>query len=68
MSSGPSFALVLTKGGKGENVLQEWREMLGPPTVEKAKEEAPERWFYLAVFLWNIRCLIPVLTPFSLSL
>ena len=43
MSSGPSFALVLTKGGKGENVLQEWREMLGPPTVEKAKEEAPER-------------------------
>ncbi|XP_041374401.1 thioredoxin domain-containing protein 3 homolog isoform X22 [Gigantopelta aegis] len=42
MSSGPSFALVLTKGQKGDNVLQEWREMLGPPTVEKAKEEAPE--------------------------
>ncbi|CAH1788236.1 unnamed protein product [Owenia fusiformis] len=42
MTSGPSFVLVLTKGDTGENVIQGWRDMIGPTMVEDAKENAPE--------------------------
>lgn len=43
MTSGPSHILVLTKGETGEGIIEEWRELLGPPTVEEAKDAAPER-------------------------
>ena len=43
MTSGPSVALVLTKGETGEGIIEEWRELLGPPSVEEAKESAPDR-------------------------
>ncbi|KAK2188196.1 hypothetical protein NP493_140g00039 [Ridgeia piscesae] len=42
MTSGPSVALVLTKGETGEGIIEEWRELLGPPSVEEAKESAPD--------------------------
>ncbi|XP_013400544.1 thioredoxin domain-containing protein 3 homolog isoform X4 [Lingula anatina] len=41
MSSGPSHVLVLTKGS-GEGIIQEWRDLLGPTSVEEAKEQAPD--------------------------
>lgn len=44
MSSGPCLTLVLTRGDTGEGVLEGMRELLGPADVEKAREEAPERW------------------------
>ena len=44
MTSGPSVALVLTKGETGEGIIEEWRELLGPPSVEEAKESAPDRY------------------------
>ena len=44
MTSGPSVALVLTKGDTGEGIIEEWRELLGPPSVEEAKESAPDRF------------------------
>lgn len=43
MSSGPSFALVLTKGQKGDTILHDWRDMIGPTSVEEAKDQAPDR-------------------------
>ncbi len=43
MTSGPSVVLVLTKGETGEGIIEEWRSMLGPSTVEEAKEQAPDR-------------------------
>ncbi|KAL8583280.1 hypothetical protein ACOMHN_043057 [Nucella lapillus] len=42
MTSGPSHMLVLTKGQEDDSVIKDWRDMLGPPTVEDAKEKAPE--------------------------
>ncbi|ESO85411.1 hypothetical protein LOTGIDRAFT_107502 [Lottia gigantea] len=43
MSSGPSHVLVLTKGAETDgSVLKEWREMIGPTSVEEAKEQAPD--------------------------
>ncbi|KAK7111971.1 hypothetical protein V1264_011505 [Littorina saxatilis] len=42
MSSGPSHVLVLTKGQADDSIIKEWRDMLGPPAVEDAKEQAPE--------------------------
>ncbi|ELT87722.1 hypothetical protein CAPTEDRAFT_96991 [Capitella teleta] len=42
MSSGPSHVLVLSKGETGEGIVEEWRELLGPPSVEEAKEKAPD--------------------------
>ena len=38
MSSGPVMVLCLAR----ENAVQVWRDMLGPPQVEDAKDEAPE--------------------------
>ena len=43
MTSGPCIILVISKGDTGENIIEEWRDMLGPKDVELAKEEAPER-------------------------
>ncbi|XP_046555994.1 LOW QUALITY PROTEIN: thioredoxin domain-containing protein 3 homolog [Haliotis rubra] len=42
MSSGPSCVLVLTKGQKGDTVIKEWRDLIGPTNVEEAKDKAPE--------------------------
>lgn len=41
--SGPCMTLVLTKGDTGEGVVDDIRNFIGPPDVEKAKEESPER-------------------------
>ena len=38
MSSGPLLALCLAR----EDAVQGWREMLGPPSLEEAREQAPE--------------------------
>ena len=43
MTSGPSHVLVLTKGETGENIIHEFRDLLGPPSVEEAREIAPDR-------------------------
>ena len=43
MTSGPSHVLVLTKGETGDHVIEDWRELLGPASVEEAQEQAPER-------------------------
>ena len=43
MTSGPCVALVLTKGRAGENIVDEFRELIGPTSVEEAKENHPER-------------------------
>ena len=37
------MTLVLTKGDTGEGVVEDIRNLIGPPDVEKAKEESPER-------------------------
>ncbi len=38
------MTLVVTKGDTGEGVVEEIRDLIGPADVEKAKEEAPERF------------------------
>ena len=43
MSSGPSHVLVLSKGQADDSVITDWRALLGPPSVEDAKNIAPER-------------------------
>ncbi len=42
--SGPCMTLVVTKGETGEGVVGDIRQLIGPPDVEKAKQEAPDRW------------------------
>uniref|UniRef100_A0A8W8L7M3 Nucleoside diphosphate kinase-like domain-containing protein n=1 Tax=Magallana gigas TaxID=29159 RepID=A0A8W8L7M3_MAGGI len=42
MTSGNSHVLVLTKGRTGENVISEFRDLIGPTAVEEAKEAKPE--------------------------
>ncbi|XP_069108065.1 thioredoxin domain-containing protein 3 homolog isoform X7 [Argopecten irradians] len=42
MTSGPSHILVLTKGRTGENIINEFRDLIGPTSVEEAKEKQPE--------------------------
>ncbi|XP_053385451.1 thioredoxin domain-containing protein 6-like isoform X19 [Mercenaria mercenaria] len=42
MTSSPSIVLAITKGKTGENVIKEFRDLIGPPEVEEAKEAAPE--------------------------
>ena len=37
--SGPLLALALAR----EDAIKEWRELLGPKEVDKAKETAPDR-------------------------
>ena len=41
------MTLVLTKGDTGEEVLEEIRELIGPASVDQAKEEAPDRYVRL---------------------
>ena len=41
--SGPCMTLILTKGDTGEGVIDDIRNLIGPPDVEQAKEESPER-------------------------
>lgn len=55
MSSGPSHVLVLTKGQADDSIVKDWRDMLGPPVVENAKEQAPERC--MGVFSLVLRCM-----------
>lgn len=57
MSSGPSHVLVLTKGQADDSIIKEWRDMLGPPAVEDAKEQAPERCVFCSsvdILWWNM--------------
>ncbi|KAL4217403.1 Thioredoxin domain-containing protein 3 [Mactra antiquata] len=42
MTSSPSIVLAITKGKTGENVIKEFRDLIGPTEVEEAKEQAPE--------------------------
>jgi len=42
MSSGPSHVLVLTRGQSDDSIIKDWRDMLGPPAVEDAKEYTPD--------------------------
>uniref|UniRef100_A0A8C8VQG2 Nucleoside diphosphate kinase-like domain-containing protein n=1 Tax=Pelusios castaneus TaxID=367368 RepID=A0A8C8VQG2_9SAUR len=39
MTSGPTLALALIR----ENAVQHWRDLLGPKTLEEAKEKSPAR-------------------------
>ena len=50
-SSGPSHILVLSKGDFGENIIEEWLEVLGPPNVAEAQESAATRCLCLSVCL-----------------
>ena len=43
MTSGPSHVLVITKGDTGEGIIEEWRELLGPASVDEAREVKPDR-------------------------
>ncbi len=47
MTSGPSHILALTKGKTGENIIDEFRDLIGPTDVEEAKTQKPERYFFL---------------------
>jgi len=48
MTSGPSYVLVLTKGSTGQNIINEFRDLIGPTSVEDAKEANPERYYYIS--------------------
>ena len=48
-SSGPSHILVLSKGDFGENIIEEWLEVIGPPNVAEAQESAATRCLCLSV-------------------
>lgn len=39
-NSGPSLALVLLR----DNCLMHWKQLIGPSTVEEAREHLPERY------------------------
>jgi nucleoside diphosphate kinase len=42
MTSGPCLTVVLSRGESGEGVVEEFRNLLGPTSVEDAKEQFPE--------------------------
>ena len=42
MTQGPCHVLVLSKAGTGVNTVADWREFIGPASVEEAKEEDPD--------------------------
>ncbi|XP_076858653.1 thioredoxin domain-containing protein 6 isoform X2 [Brachyhypopomus gauderio] len=42
MSGGPSHVLVISKPEGYDDVIQAWREFLGPVDIEEAKRERPE--------------------------
>ena len=41
--SGPCMTLIISKGGTGEGVIPQFRDLIGPKDVNQAKEEAPTR-------------------------
>ena len=43
------MTLVLSKPGEeaGHGLIPEFRNLLGPPDVNTAKEQAPERYIYV---------------------
>lgn len=43
MSSGPSHILVLSQAEGSANLVQAWREFIGPADIEEARREKPER-------------------------
>lgn len=43
MTSAPCIVLAITKGKTGQNIIKEFRELIGPTEVEEAKEQAPDR-------------------------
>ena len=43
MTSGHCILLVLSKGNTGEGIINEWKSLLGPKSVEEAKESMPDR-------------------------
>lgn len=43
MSSGPSHILVLSQAEGSANLVQAWREFVGPADIEEARREKPER-------------------------
>lgn len=47
--SGPCMTLILTKGDTGEGVIDDIRNLIGPPDVEQAKQESPERQDYVGI-------------------
>ena len=49
MSGGPSHVLVLTKGQADDSIIKDWRDMLGPPVVQDAQEQEPERSYLVAM-------------------
>lgn len=38
------MTLIISKGGTGEGVIPQFRDLIGPKDVNKAKEEAPNRY------------------------
>ncbi|TRY66197.1 hypothetical protein DNTS_028307 [Danionella cerebrum] len=44
MSSGASRVLLLSKAEASQDVIPAWREFIGPPDVEEAKREQPDRY------------------------
>lgn len=43
-TSGPCLTLIISKGGTGDGVIPQFRDLIGPKDVNKAKEEAPTRY------------------------
>ncbi len=66
MTSGPSHILVLSKEGTGEGVIEQWRELLGPASVEEAKEQAPDRLVCEPDTKWKAVCVRNFYTFYSL--
>ena len=42
--SGPCCVLILSKEGVGDGIIDEWRELIGPPEAAEEKEQYPEAW------------------------
>lgn len=42
MTSGMSHVLALSKHGETEDVINEWRNDVGPANLDEAKKERPE--------------------------
>ncbi|XP_052812769.1 thioredoxin domain-containing protein 6-like isoform X13 [Mya arenaria] len=42
MTRSPCIVMAITKGKTGDNIIKEFRELIGPTEVEEAKEQAPE--------------------------
>ncbi|RDD43712.1 Thioredoxin domain-containing protein 3-like protein [Trichoplax sp. H2] len=44
MTSGPCCVLILSKDGVGDGIINEWKEIIGPPEAAEEKEQYPEAW------------------------